>query len=164
MMRRRGVLVVAGAVVVAVAILAFTSLDHVGSGAGSARLALSELRSAHLRLAVAETRFDRRKCPQQASALGCEIRYGNALRLQLLAYAAAVKGVSLPSATAHEIALRVEKAAVVSAGLISQINQAKSISEYSYLGTALNPTLSSNYYELEDNATYLAYVLEGHGG
>lgn len=162
MVRRHRVLVAAGVIVLAVAILAFTSLDHEGSGAGSARSALSELRSAHLKLAAAEAKFDRRKCPQLSSALRCEIRFGDSLRGQLLAYAAAVKGVSLPSATAHEIALRVMRAALVSAGLISQINKAKSISEYNYLGTALNPTLSSDYYELEDNATYLAYVLEGH--
>lgn len=161
--RSRGLLAALGvAVVLMAAVLVFTLFDKSGSDAGSAQLALSQVVSAHLKLAKAETKFNRRSCKQPSDALECEIRAGTMLRRQLLVYAAAVQRVALPSATTKEIASRVERAAREAAALISEINMAKSISQYNSLGNSFNPMLSANYYELEDNATYLRYVLEGN--
>jgi hypothetical protein len=74
--------------------------------------------------------------------------------------------MSLPGAIPEKIAIRIDTSAAELEDMIRRIDATTSVTEYRSLTTALNTSMAGDYYELEDNTTYLAFVLnnlsQGH--
>lgn len=132
---------------------------HSGNQEGAARTAWLQLRSAHQKLAAAQGEYGHRNCGKASQPLECDLQDDQVLRGQLSYYAATVSHISLPGATAQEIAVRIEKSASEVEQLMAQLDAAASITAYRSLTDALGPSLQGNNYELEDSTTYLAFLL-----
>lgn len=132
---------------------------HSGNQEGAARTAWLQLRSAHQKLAAAQGEYGHRNCGKASQPLECDLQDDHVLRGQLSYYAATVSHISLPGATAQEIAVRIEKSASEVEQLMAQLDAAASIAAYRSLTDALGPSLQGNNYELEDSTTYLAFLL-----
>lgn len=142
--------------------VAIVANRHPDNGASTARMALLQLHSASQRLAATQGRYDHRLCGQ---SLACYLQQDEAMRRQLASFDVVVRHLRDPDATSEQIAVRVENSVTDLQRLFTDLDAATSVTQYRSLTDALSGSMSGDYYELQDNTTYLGTLLNyrSHG-